>query len=187
MALSLHTRRLLLSPVTDADIPWLERHWNDAQVGRFLWDGQPVPTELVREQVERSQRDFQRRGYGMFLARRCSDGEPVGFAGLRFVEEVGATEVLYSFEPSVWGMGFATEAAAACLHFGFGELGLPRIVAGVDPPNQASSRVLDRLGMRPCGTFILGGLEALYSEASRAELERRFPADALGYRVTRHP
>ena len=83
----------------------------------------------------------------------------------------------------MWGAGLATEAAAACLHFGFGALGLPRIVAGVDPSNQASSRVLEKLGMRRCGTFILGGVEALYSEASRAELERRFPAEAMSYRV----
>ncbi|HLL55610.1 MAG TPA: GNAT family N-acetyltransferase [Myxococcaceae bacterium] len=181
MAPSLRTRRLLLSPVTETDVPWLTAHWNTAEVGRFLWDGQPVAEALAREQVQRSLRDFQTRGFGLFLVRRHSDGAPLGFAGLRFVDELSAPELLYSIEPSAWRTGVATEAGAACLHFGFGELGLERIVAGVDAPNRASSRVLEKLGMRPYRVVMLGDVEAHYSEASRAELARRFPVEALGY------
>jgi [ribosomal protein S5]-alanine N-acetyltransferase len=45
------------------------------------------------------------------------------------------------------GNGLATEAALAVMDYGFGELGLQRIVAVTHPENQASIRVLQKLGM----------------------------------------
>jgi [ribosomal protein S5]-alanine N-acetyltransferase len=51
----------------------------------------------------------------------------------------------------LWGRGIATEAARACLRYAFLEAGLDRVVAGVDAPNAASTRVLEKLGMKPVG------------------------------------
>jgi [ribosomal protein S5]-alanine N-acetyltransferase len=45
-----------------------------------------------------------------------------------------------------WGHGLATEAGRAFVDFGFGELGLKRIVTAVDVRNAASVRVLEKLG-----------------------------------------
>jgi ribosomal-protein-alanine N-acetyltransferase len=45
-----------------------------------------------------------------------------------------------------WGRGLATEAGRAFVDFGFGELGLKRIVTAVDARNAASVRVLEKLG-----------------------------------------
>jgi [ribosomal protein S5]-alanine N-acetyltransferase len=45
-----------------------------------------------------------------------------------------------------WGRGLATEAGRAFVDFGFGELGLRRIVSAVDARNAASVRVLEKLG-----------------------------------------
>jgi ribosomal-protein-alanine N-acetyltransferase len=45
-----------------------------------------------------------------------------------------------------WGRGLATEAGRAFVGFGFGELGLKRIVTAVDTRNVASVRVLEKLG-----------------------------------------
>jgi RimJ/RimL family protein N-acetyltransferase len=47
-----------------------------------------------------------------------------------------------------WGQGLATEAALAFVKFGFGELGLNRIVSAVQIGNAASVRVLEKLGFR---------------------------------------
>jgi len=45
-----------------------------------------------------------------------------------------------------WGRGLATEAGRAFVEFGFGVLGLKRIVTAVDVRNEASVRVLEKLG-----------------------------------------
>ena len=47
-----------------------------------------------------------------------------------------------------WGRGLATEAGRAFINFGFRELQLLRIVATVQSGNEASNRVLDKLGFR---------------------------------------
>ena len=57
-------------------------------------------------------------------------------------------EVGYVFHPDYWGHGYATEATLRLLAFGFGELKLHRIYATCDPKNRASTRVLEKAGMR---------------------------------------
>lgn len=56
-------------------------------------------------------------------------------------------EIWYKVFPDYWGNGYATEIGRALLGFGFENLGLHRIEAGVDIRNAASIRVLEKLGM----------------------------------------
>ena len=52
-------------------------------------------------------------------------------------------------DPAVWGRGYATEAGAAGLRYGFETLGFERIVSIVHPENEASFRVARRLSIVP--------------------------------------
>jgi [ribosomal protein S5]-alanine N-acetyltransferase len=77
-------------------------------------------------------------------------GELVGNVGLRR-EEPGApmADLGYELSPTHWGRGFATEAARAMVDLGFGTWdGLHRIHAHCIADNEASARVLQRVGMR---------------------------------------
>ena len=53
-----------------------------------------------------------------------------------------------------WNRGYCTELGRALLDFGFGELGLHRIVAVCDAENAASYRVMEKIGMRREGLFL---------------------------------
>jgi [ribosomal protein S5]-alanine N-acetyltransferase len=53
-----------------------------------------------------------------------------------------------------WGYGYATEAMQAMLQFGFQSLGLHRISDFCDPENQASIRVMEKVGMRREGHLV---------------------------------
>jgi RimJ/RimL family protein N-acetyltransferase len=65
-----------------------------------------------------------------------------------------------------WGNGLATEAAQAVMDYGFGTLGLQRIVAVVHPENRASLRVLQKLGMTFERMAVHQGVEhVLYSKS----------------------
>jgi ribosomal-protein-alanine N-acetyltransferase len=88
-------------------------------------------------------------------------GDPlVGVAGLLWAEGHGPdVEVAYLVRHDRWGRGYATEAAAAALGVGFGALGLERIVALAWPENDASRRVMEKIGMRPAGTATAYGRE----------------------------
>jgi RimJ/RimL family protein N-acetyltransferase len=62
----------------------------------------------------------------------------------------GEFEVGWHFHPDSWGMGLATETAAAAMAWGF-EGGLDEIFAVVKPGNQKSIDVCRRLGMAALG------------------------------------
>ncbi len=75
-------------------------------------------------------------------------GELIGDAGLYLVQGVGPeVEVAYHLGKQWWGQGYATDAASACLRFGFQECGLTEIIAICYPEHAASRRVMEKAGM----------------------------------------
>lgn len=61
-------------------------------------------------------------------------------------------EPTIALAPHCWGQGYATEALAAVVAYGFEALGLERLVAVVDEPNHASQRLMGRVGFAPTGS-----------------------------------
>jgi RimJ/RimL family protein N-acetyltransferase len=163
----LRTERLLLRPFRAEDEGALLRLWNEPEVRRFLWDGQPVSMETVRGQIEWSVASFEERGFGHFTVHLGAVPGFIGFAGLRPIGTLPEVELLYALHPGYWGRGLATEAARAVLRFGFTEAGLAEILAGSDPPNVASFRVMQRLGMTFLRNTEIGGRPARYYRITR--------------------
>ena len=104
-------------------------------------------------------------GLGLLGGRGRSAGAPfVGMVGLHRVNAAlpcaPAVEVGWRLHPDHWGHGYATEAAAASLAFGFEEAGLDEIVAFTTTGNTRSQAVMERIGMvrDPSGDFDHPGL-----------------------------
>ncbi len=57
-------------------------------------------------------------------------------------------EIGWALNPEFHGRGLATEAARELLVMAFGELGMHRVWAQLDPRNAPSARICERLGMR---------------------------------------
>jgi ribosomal-protein-alanine N-acetyltransferase len=62
-------------------------------------------------------------------------------------------EIGYELHPQHWGQGYASEAAAAVMAYGFNNLQLIRIGAVVFLENQASQHVLEKLGFQKEGVL----------------------------------
>jgi RimJ/RimL family protein N-acetyltransferase len=173
----IRTPRLRLRPFAPEHEAGLEALWNDPEVRRFLWDDEPVPSSVVREQIEACRRSFRERGFGHFafwpLAAPADPASIAGFAGLRAFGANQEIELLYAVRPALGRRGLATEAAGAVLRFGFDEAGLAEILAGADPPNAASFRVMERLGMSFLRDETIDGRAARYYRLGRAEFERQ--------------
>jgi len=73
--------------------------------------------------------------------------EFIGWCGLKLIPG-NEIDLGYRFKQSVWGKGFATEAAYACLKYGFEVLNLRKIIGRAMPANMASQRVLEKIGMQ---------------------------------------
>jgi RimJ/RimL family protein N-acetyltransferase len=82
-------------------------------------------------------------------------GRTIGEFMLRLTSiESRQGEIGWSFHPDVQGRGLATEGAREMLRLGLEDMGLHRIVAGCDPRNVASLRVMQHLGMRREAHFV---------------------------------
>jgi ribosomal-protein-alanine N-acetyltransferase len=115
----------------------------------------PTLTTLADAQVllERLDQRHATRDTIRWVIERVEHSEMIGTVGLlRFDLEHRRAEVGYEIARRWWGHGFAPEAAAAVIRNGFSVLCLHRIEAGILPGNQASARVLQKLGFRAEGT-----------------------------------
>lgn len=169
MSRDLNTARLQLRPCTVADVEALHRLWTNPEVRKYLWDDVIITREQAAEVVASSLDDFAIHGYGHWIITLKEQSALIGWAGLRPSGAASAIEVLYGITPEYWGQGLAVEATQAVLHYCFAELGLLQIYAGTDPPNKASLRVMEKLGMRFVRCTTINGQEAIYYTITREE------------------
>lgn len=144
----LRTDRLLLRRWRDSDLaPWAAMN-ADPEVRQYL--GELQTREQSDAVVARMRAEFDARGFGWWALESRETGEFVGRAGLDVVGEdmpFTGVDIGWRLTRSAWGHGYATEAATACLTFGFETLGLPEIVATTTADNLRSQAVMRRLGM----------------------------------------
>lgn len=91
---------------------------------------------------------YAQNGYGLWRVARREDDSPIGICGLVRRDGLEAPDVGYAFLEESWGQGYAVEAAAATLDYARRTLGLSVILAITKPGNQASMRVLEKIGLR---------------------------------------
>ncbi len=162
------TQHLLLRPFKRRDARVLPDLLGDWDVARWLARApHPYTLEDGRDWIKVS-RSIRRRRLGISLAVvEQESGDLVGGVGLDF----DSCEVGYWFGKAYWGQGYATEAVEALTDMGLGQAALPKLWAGVMPGNDASCRVLEKIGYRNHGT--------------RPYRFRDFERAALYYRIQR--
>jgi RimJ/RimL family protein N-acetyltransferase len=144
VAVALRTRRLLLREWRDDDSAAFAAMTADPAVLRYL----PPPDP---DAVTRMRAHWREHGFGLFVVELPDEAPFVGVIGLAHVRSelpfAPAVEAAWRLAPAYWGRGYATEAARAAIDDGFSRLGLTEIVAFTVPANDASRRVMARLGM----------------------------------------
>jgi ribosomal-protein-alanine N-acetyltransferase len=147
-AFPIHTPRLLIRSFTLDDAEAMFKVLGDPETMRFfsIWLAKSV--ENARGfigWVTRMEREF---GYSFWALVEKESGEVIGDGGLAPLEGEGPeVEFGCDLRRDRWNRGYATEAGAACLEYGFNVLKLARIVAVTHPDNHAARRVAEKLGM----------------------------------------
>jgi ribosomal-protein-alanine N-acetyltransferase len=129
---------------------------SDAQTQQFLRD---------------NLRHWDRYGYGLWMFRAKANGRFVGRGGLRHVHVGGHDEVelAYALMAAFWGSGLATEMARAILTVAFVHLGMADIVAFTLATNQASRRVMEKVGCQVERDIVHAGLPHVLYRLKREE------------------
>lgn len=89
---------------------------------------------------------YEAHGFGPWLVEQRADGLPIGLCGLLRRNGLDAPDLGFAFLESHWAQGYAHEASSAVMRHARDTLWLTRIVAITTPDNDASSRLLGRLG-----------------------------------------
>lgn len=147
----IETDRLLLRPCEPRDLDVMADIRSRADVVRYLY-WQVQTRGEVAEALDRrmSMTALEKEGDGMVLAVELKEtGLMIGDVVLQWLSEQHRQgETGFVFHPDFHGKGYALEASREMLRLGFDELGLHRIVGRCDARNTASSRLMERLGMR---------------------------------------
>jgi RimJ/RimL family protein N-acetyltransferase len=89
---------------------------------------------------------YAQLGFGLYLVELAASGESVGMCGLIKRDTLEDVDLGFAFLSRFRGNGYAYEAAAAVMSYAKISLGIDRIVAITTPDNQASIRLLRKLG-----------------------------------------
>jgi [ribosomal protein S5]-alanine N-acetyltransferase len=150
---TLETERLILRALSADEVECLHRISNEANVRRYLWDDEAISKATIKGLIAQSDHMFSEEKIGVFGVRTRGREDLLGFCGFVRLEGMEEPELWYELTQNVWGRGFATEAARACVRYAFEEVGMERVIAGVDAPNRASLRVIEKLGMKYLGNI----------------------------------
>ena len=148
---TLATDRLTLRPFRAEDLDPLFAVMSTDEVKASLH----LPDDFTRSAAWGSMTAFaglwELRGVGQWALEERSGGRFVGRAGLywRPEPEWPGVEVGWMLDPSAWGLGYATEAGARSVHYGFEEVGEDTLFSVILPGNVRSEAVARRLGFAP--------------------------------------
>ena len=178
MPFELETARLQLCPLTIAEVDEFHRLCTGENFRKYLFDNEEIPHELAASFITTSNRYFAESGYGLWAVRQREQKPLIGFCGFWYYHDPPELELLYGIAESCWGMGFAVEAARAVMQYGFETLRFERIQASADAPNQASERVMQKLGMTFSERQTVSGLDTIFYTITREEFATTTRKDA---------
>jgi ribosomal-protein-alanine N-acetyltransferase len=143
----LSTERLVLRPFVQADLGDLLRFHKDPAVQTgYDPDGNPWSEEAITQRLNAYIAEHEKQGFSRWKLS-LSSGEFIGRAGLGWFVEGQSVELGYGLLPEYWRFGYAREASAALIQWGFDNLPISKIVAFTYPWNAPSAKALAVLGV----------------------------------------
>jgi [ribosomal protein S5]-alanine N-acetyltransferase len=161
----LTTPRLILRQFTLEDVNALHAVLGDPLAMRYY--PAPFSRQETAEWIQRNLDRYREHGFGLWAMVRKSDGQLIGDCGLtvQMVDGQPEEEIGYHVLRSLWGQGYAFEAAAAVRDYQFNDRKKQRVISWMAPDNLASRRVAEKVGMvfEKWSTNRLGGAMVVYS------------------------
>ena len=144
----LSTDRLHLREITLNDAPFLFKLMNDKDWIQNIGDRGVHSVDDARNYIStRFLTSYDEKGFGFYAMTLKSNKKIIGIAGLIDRKGLDYIDIGYGLLPQYRGNGYAFEATKAIYDFGLDSLELPKIIAIVNPDNQSSINLLNKLGL----------------------------------------
>lgn len=147
------TDRLRLRAFQASDLDAYAAMRANPEVTRYLGTGRPSTPFEVWRMMATFLGQWALRGYGVWACEKIDGGGFIGSVGIFHPLDWPEPEIIYSLDRPYWGQGFATEAATAARDWLFEHFPLDRAASLIRPDNQASKRVVQKLGAVREGTY----------------------------------
>jgi RimJ/RimL family protein N-acetyltransferase len=154
--LPIETERLLIRMFETDDVDPMTRVYGDPEVMQHVCLG-VIDGEKTASLLEEYRCAQAERGFSTWAVVEKESGDVVGDVGFGLYAPTGEPELGYTLAARVWGRGYGLEAAGACVEAAFMYLPHRRLLAKVEPENERSIRLAERLGMRLVGTIAVEG------------------------------
>ena len=166
---TLTTDRLTMRGFRASDFPAYAAMMADAEVTRYLGDGQSLAAADAWRQMAMFAGHWTLRGFGVWAVEERATGTLLGRIGCLDPEGWPGFEIAYTLARHAWGRGYAREGAAAALRWAREALGRDDVISIIRPANARSIRVATALGATPDGTVeFFGAPSVIYRYPPRA-------------------
>ncbi len=143
----LETERLILRRFNVDDAEFTLKLVNEPSFLRYIGDKQVRNVEGARQYILNGPvASYERNQFGLNLVELREAHTAIGMCGLLKREELSSPDIGFAFLPEFWNKGFAFEAATAVLQDARERLRLERLLAITSLDNDASIKLLQRLG-----------------------------------------
>lgn len=150
----IETRRLILRGFRPSDERAMVASMQNEGFARFLTpDGRAQSANEAWRGAASVAGSWALRGYSMFAVEEKASGDLVGRVGPWEPAEWPDMEIGWGIFPSGQGKGYAVEAAAAAFVWAHGALGRDHVIHLINPQNEPSRRVAERLGGKLTGSW----------------------------------
>ena len=147
--LILETERLTLRHLSADDAGFVLELLNEPSFIRYIGDKQVRNLDDARRYIaDGPLQSYELNGFGLYLVELKASHTPVGISGLLKRDTLPDPDIGFAFLPAYWNQGYAIESAAAVMKYAREVLGLKRILAITSPDNQASQKLLGKIGIR---------------------------------------
>lgn len=145
----LETERLILRQLTTDDAEFILGLLNEPSFIRNIGDRNVRTIDDACAYILNGPvTSYAKNGFGLYLVQLKETGESIGMCGLIKRDTLDDVDIGYALLPRYWSKGYAVEAARATMAYGKDVIGLKRLVGIVDPTNEGSIRVLEKIGLR---------------------------------------
>jgi len=149
MTVQMTTGRLLVRQFVIADAEFIVELLNQPSFIRFIGDKKVRTVDDARSYITTGPvESYKQNGFGLYLVQLKSTNKPIGMCGILKRESLPDPDLGFAFLPEYWGKGYAFEAASAALDQARDDFRLPRILAITNPDNDASIKLLAKLGFQ---------------------------------------
>lgn len=150
----IETEHLYLREISLNDSDQMFKIWSDKDVMKYFGMAPLTCKEQMQGIIENMQNSFEAERTFRWAITKKGDNKIIGSCGFHsWVKGFFRIQLGYELSKDYWRQGIMYEAVSGMINFGFDILDLNRIEALVEPPNKASSGLLQKLGFKYEGTL----------------------------------